>query len=248
MAFTIDLNCDMGEGMGNEAAIMPYISSASIACSYHAGDENSIRTTIRIAQQWGVSIGAHPSFKDKENFGRILHPMDTTSIYQLVTMQLELFRKIADEEKASIRHVKPHGALYNWSASDKTAADAIAKAVKDFDSNLSLFGLSGSHSIKAGLSIGLQTVSEVFADRTYQPDGSLTSRSQPGAIIKDHVAMEQQVLQMIQQEKVTCTDGSSIPIMAETICLHGDNPDAAATVKKLYTTIQMHQIAIRPKQ
>ena len=156
---SIDLNCDMGEGIGNDAAIMPFISSANISCGYHAGDEKTIRETMELAARFKVSVGAHPSYADKKNFGREEMDLSTAEIHELITKQLILFNAIAIPAGISVKHVKPHGALYNKSAKDAKTANAIAMAVKDFDPKLILFGLSGSHSIKEAKAIGLKTAS-----------------------------------------------------------------------------------------
>lgn len=242
---TIDVNCDMGEGIGNEAAIFPYISSASIACGYHAGDEHTMRDTIRKAKVNQVNIGIHPSFKDLENFGRTMHSLPPGDIYTLITEQLVLFKKIAQYENAVIAHIKPHGALYNLSAKDPHTAGAIAHAVKDFDNGLLLYGLSGSHSIIEAKALGLQTIAEVFADRTYEADGSLTPRSSSGATIHHPEAMLQQVLQMVLYKTVTSTTGVIVPIEAESICIHSDGPHAPEFAKQIFETLQRNHIAVK---
>ncbi len=206
----IDLNCDMGEGMDNDELIMPFISSANIACGYHAGDEKTIWQTIELALKYNVAIGAHVSFLDKNNFGRKEMNVSPEEIYELVEQQLIILKEIADSFDIKVHHVKPHGALYNMSAKDPALAKAIALAIKDFDENLVLFGLSGSHSIHEAKAIGLKTGSEVFADRTYQDDGSLTSRSQSNALIKNTDEVVQQVLQMINEGTVTTISGKII--------------------------------------
>ena len=175
----------MGEGSGNESEIMPYISSANIACGYHAGDLETIIETISLAKKYQVAIGAHPSFPDRENFGRTEMQLPDTEIYELVTLQVEFLSEMARVAGTFLQHVKPHGALYNMSAKKSMLAEIIAGAVKNFQGALVLYGLSGSYSIKEARSIGLTTASEVFADRTYQDDGSLTPRSQSNALIKD---------------------------------------------------------------
>jgi UPF0271 protein len=228
-----DLNCDMGEGIGNDADIMPFINSVNIACGYHAGDEKTIWNTIELAVKHGVAIGAHVSFLDRKNFGRTEMKADAEDVYDLVTQQLIIFDEIVSSFDITINHVKPHGALYNISARDPILAASIAKAVKEFDESLALFGLSGSHSIKEAESIGLKTASEVFADRTYQDDGSLTPRSQPGALIEDADKAVQQVSQMINEGMVTTVSGKKIPIKAETICIHGDGKHAVEFAKKI---------------
>jgi 5-oxoprolinase (ATP-hydrolysing) subunit A len=241
----IDLNCDMGEGMDNDELIMPYISSTNIACGYHAGDEKTIWKTIELAVQFKVAIGAHVSFLDKENFGRSEMNLPAAEVYDLVTQQLIIIKEIADSFDIKIRHVKPHGALYNISSKDAILAKTIAQAVKDFDHNLILFGLSGSHSIAEAKAIGLKTASEVFADRTYQDDGSLTPRSQPNALIEDSDNATQQVLQMIKEGTVTTVSGKTIPIVAETICIHGDGKHAVLLAKNIYENLKQNNIDIK---
>jgi len=241
----VDLNCDIGEGIGNDEAIMPFISSANIACGYHAGDENTIWQTIELAKKYNVSIGAHPSFLDKENFGRKEMNLSPEEIYELVTQQLILFDEIAADANMNMQHVKPHGALYNMSAKNIFIAKAIASAVKDYNAQLVLLGLSGSHSISEAKATGLKTASEVFADRTYQDNGSLTSRTQSNALIEDNNTAIQQVLQMIKQKTVTTISGKIIPIVAETICIHGDGKHAIAFAKQIDAALKKEGIKIQ---
>jgi UPF0271 protein len=233
----IDINCDMGEGIGNDAAIMPYITSANIACGYHAGDEETMRITIELAQKQGVNIGAHPSFYDRENFGRTEQKTSPTDVYQLMMEQLFLFGKIAGRAGAAIHHVKPHGALYNMAAKNRRLAKSVAQAVKDFDEDLVLFGLSGSASITEAKAVGLKTWSEVFADRTYQDNGSLTPRSQANAMIEEEQKAVDQVLQMVRKGTVTTVSGNEVPIVVETVCIHGDGKQAVQFAKTLYTKL-----------
>jgi UPF0271 protein len=242
---TIDLNCDMGEGISNDALIMPFITSANIACGYHAGDEKTIWHTIELALKHDVAIGAHVSFYDKENFGRLEINLSEKDIYELVEQQLIIFKEVADAFDIKINHVKPHGALYNMSAKNPAIAKAIAHSVKDFDRTLILFGLSNSHSIHEAKAIGLKTAGEVFADRTYQDDGSLTPRSQPNALIEDSHKAIQQVLQMIKERTVTSISGKTIPIVAETICIHGDGKHAVQFAKDIFETLKRHSIDIK---
>ena len=222
----VTINCDMGEGMGDDAAIMPFIQSANIACGYHAGDMENMRNTIALCMEHGVAIGAHPSFYDRENFGRKEFELPVHELYELVIQQLLLINEMAESMGALLQHVKPHGALYNLSARDLITARCIARAVKDFDSRLILVGLSGSHSITEASILGLATASEVFADRSYQEDGSLTPRSVPGAMITDTATMLAQVQQIINEGTVTSLQGQIIPLHADTICIHGDGPHA----------------------
>lgn len=234
-----DINCDLGEGIGNDALIIPFITSANIACGYHAGDIDTMHQTIAICLKHNVSIGAHPSFLDRENFGRTEINLPVDDLYELLTQQLIIFSEVADIFDKKINHVKPHGALYNMSAKDAFIANIIAKAVNDFDSNLILYGLSGSHSISEANRMGLKTASEVFADRTYQDDGSLTPRSKHDALIIDADKMIQQVSQMINDGTVTTVSGKSIPIKAETICIHGDGKHAVEFAKAIHKLLSV---------
>ena len=232
----------MGEGLNNDAFLMPYISSANIACGYHAGDETIMKRTIELAMFHSVAIGAHPGFADKTNFGRTEMQLSVTEVYELVSDQIARLQKIASSFGATLHHVKPHGALYNMSAKDAELAGTIAKVVFDTDPELVLFGLSGSHSITEAQKLGVPTGSEVFADRTYQNDGSLTPRNQRGALIDSDAKCVQQVLQMIEQKQVTSVDGTIVPIHAETICIHGDGPHAVSFAAYIYKTLQEKNI------
>lgn len=243
---SIDLNCDMGEGMDNDAVIMPYISSASIACGYHAGDETTMRQTMELAMRHGVAVGAHVSFSDRANFGRSEMNLPAQEVYQLVTAQLITAAAIADKTGTMLRHVKPHGALYNQSARDKVLATTIAQAVKDFDASLVLFGLSGSPSIDAAKALGLATASEVFADRMYREDGSLVPRSQPGSLIAATGEATRQVLQMVQRGTVISSSGQTVPVVADTICIHGDGKNAAGFASAIHTALKQYAIEIQP--
>ena len=241
----IDINCDMGEGIGNEEAIMPFISSANIACGFHAGDENTMKQMITLCVEHNVAIGAHPSFYDRKNFGRVEMKLSANEIYDLVILQLRTLEKFAIEKGRTLYHVKPHGALYNLSAKDQETAAAIAGAVKDFDEHLILFGLSNSFSIMQAKAIGLKVASEVFADRTYQEDGSLTPRSQPNAMIDDPSKSVAQVVLMINEKMVTTVNGKKIPIEADTICIHGDGKHAVEFAKAIYDSLKKNDVVIQ---
>jgi UPF0271 protein len=233
----VDLNCDIGEGIGNDAAIMPYITSANIACGFHAGNGNTIRQTIDLALPHNVHIGAHPSFRDKQNFGRTEIDLPLDKVYAIVIEQIIKIDLIAKEKGAALHHVKPHGALYNMAAREAKLARTIAQAVKDYREDLILYGLSGSHLINEAKELGLPTMSEVFADRTYQDDGRLTPRTQANALIEDEEQSIRQVLQMINEGTVTTVSGKTIPIVAETICLHGDGKHAIQLAKAIHKAI-----------
>lgn len=243
---TINLNCDMGEGFANDAQLMPWISSVNIACGYHAGDADSMQRTLALAIEHQLAIGAHPGFADKANFGRTEVLLPLNEVFDLVITQVQLLQQMAVDMGARLNHVKPHGALYNMSARDALLANTIAKAVYTVDSELVLFGLSGSHSISEAEKIGLRTASEVFADRTYQPNGSLTPRSAANALIGSEEECLQQVLQMIEQKTVTATNQQAVPIVADTVCLHGDGEHALDFARAIFHKLQQHRIQIQP--
>ena len=244
---TIDINCDLGEGIGNDELLMPYISSANIACGYHAGDENTIKQTVALCKKYNVAVGAHPSFPDTENFGRtdMLLPLD--EVYELVKIQIALVQKIAKEYGATVHHVKPHGALYNMAAREKPMAAAIALSVIDSDRNLVLFGLSNSCLVSEGKGHGLKTASEVFADRTYKDDGSLSPRHKPGALIETTEMAVSQVLQMVKKGTVTSVAGKKVPIKADTICIHGDGEHAVEFAKAIHEALVKEGVGIKSR-
>jgi UPF0271 protein len=245
-ALRIDLNCDLGEGAGNDEALMPLITSANIACGAHAGDEQTMRATVRLAIRHGVAIGAHPGFADHEHFGRRELALAPAEIVTLVRGQVETLRKIAREEGAVVGHVKPHGALYNVSAREPAVAAAIAEAVASVDAGLALFGLAGSVSLAAGRARGLRVVAEVFADRTYQADGSLTPRGRADALIEDPATAVNQVLRMIRERTVRAIDGTDVAITADTVCLHGDGAEAVTFALGLREALSRVGVHLRP--
>ncbi|NGZ77218.1 LamB/YcsF family protein [Saccharibacillus alkalitolerans] len=234
----IDLNCDLGESfgaytLGRDAEILPHVTSANIACGFHAGDPSVMRRTVRLALEAGVSIGAHPGLPDLVGFGRRNMDVSADEVYAMTLYQIGALEAIARAEGGVLRHVKPHGALYNMAARDAALADAIARAAARVDAGLILFGLSGSELIRAGREAGLRTASEVFADRTYLPDGSLTPRSRPGALIGSDDEAIAQVLRMIAEGRVRSADGADVEIAADTVCIHGDGPHAADFARRI---------------
>ena len=241
----IDINCDMGEGMSNDADMMPFISSANIACGYHAGNEKTLWDTIRLAKKNNVAIGAHVSFLDRANFGRTEIVLPAAAIYELVIQQLIIIREIADSFDMKLHHVKPHGALYNMAAKDAGMAKAIAEAVRDFDHSLIVYGLSNSLSIKEAEAAGLRVANEAFADRAYLDDGSLAPRSQKGALIGNAASAMEQVLQIVQKKTVTAQSGKEIPISADTICIHGDNTQSTVFGRSIYEKLKQKQIVVK---
>lgn len=230
----IRINCDLGEGLDNDAALMPFINQANIACGRHAGDPGLIRTTLLLCRQYGVEAGAHPSFDDRLHFGRVEQTLSETALYELVTAQLREFMAIAADCNVTVHHVKPHGALYNLSARHAPTAAVIARAIRDLQPGWTLLGLSGSHSLAEAEKAGLRVQHEAFADRSYQPDGSLTPRHQPGALLDSVEKAVAQVRQLREEGAVTATDGTRVPLKADTICIHGDGPLALAIAQALY--------------
>lgn len=242
---SIDLNCDLAEGTGNEEKLMPWISSANIACGYHAGDEELMKHTIALCLKHRVAVGAHPSFPDRENFGRTNLNLPHDQVFNLIIDQLNLIEKIARQQGAILRHVKPHGALYNMAAKDAELASVVAQAVKKFDARLIFYGLSGSVMIEEAQKLNLITAHEVFADRTYQPDGSLTPRSQPHALIENEQQSLAQAMLMAKENKVTDVNGHIISVQADTICLHGDGAHAVVFAKRINLELKKGGIEIK---
>ena len=236
----IDLNCDMGENIGNDEAIMPYITSANIACGFHAGDEMSMRTTVRLAKRYGVAIGAHPSWRDREGFGRREMSVQLDEVESLILEQLTALDRIAKSEGVKLRHIKPHGALYNQAAKDKVLATAIAKAAKNFGGELNLVGLAGSKLIEAGISVGLSVANEGFPDRNYNPDGTLVSRKQPNAIVESPPDIALHAIELAQNG----IDFASQRVHVETLCLHGDHPYAAENAKLVRDILEKNGIQV----
>jgi UPF0271 protein len=241
----LDLNCDLGEGAGHDAELMPLVTSANIACGAHAGDEATMRATLALAKRHGVAVGAHPGFADRENFGRRELPLSLEEIHALVLAQVRTLQRLAGEAGLRVTHVKPHGGLYNLAARNTLVAEAVARATYEADPRLVQFGLAGSALMSAGHAGGLATASEAFADRTYQPDGSLTPRGRPDALIHDENAAVAQVLRMVQEGRVRATDGTEVPITADTVCLHGDGPQAVAFARRLRHGLAAAGIEVR---
>ena len=229
----IDLNCDLGEGAGHDAELMALVSSANIACGGHAGDEDTMRATIQLARQHGVAIGAHPGYADRANFGRVELAVSPLEVRGLVLGQTQRLLALAGHAGVRVHHVKPHGALYNQAARDPELARAVAEAVYEADPRLVLVGLAGSRLVEAGAACGLSVAAEAFADRTYRADGSLTPRSQPGALIEDEAAGVAQVLRLVCEGRVVADDGSEVAVRADSICLHGDGPRAVGFARRL---------------
>lgn len=246
----VDLNCDMGESfgiyqMGTDSQIMPLVSSANIACGFHAGDPSVMRKTLEAAVAQGVAVGAHPGLPDLVGFGRRNMQVSAQEAYDMVVYQVGALAGFAKAVGVSLHHVKPHGALYNMAAKDKALADAIARAVRDIDASLVLYGLAGSQLIQAGKNAGLRVASEVFADRTYQADGSLTSRSQPNALLQSDEEAVQQVLTMVMEKQVKAVTGEWVSLDADTICIHGDGAHALSFATKVRAALLQAGVEIK---
>ena len=234
----MDLNCDLGESfgawtMGDDAGVMPWITSANIACGFHAGDFSTMQQTVLLAGQHGVAIGAHVSLPDLQGFGRRALKVSPDEAYALTLYQIGALAAFAHAAGTRVAHVKPHGALYNMAAHDAQLADAITRAARDFDATLILVGLAGSELPKAGASLGLRVAHEAFADRRYEADGSLTPRSMQGAVIEDVGSAVAQAVNIATQGKVDIRTGGTRDLRADTLCVHGDRPDAALFARRL---------------
>jgi UPF0271 protein len=248
---TIDLNCDVGESFGSyvigaDAEVMSSISSASIACGYHGGDPEVMRRTVWLAREAGVSVGAHPGLPDLAGFGRREMGVSAQEAEDMVLYQLGALAAIAASEGVRLRHVKAHGALYNMAARNRALADAIARAVRLFDRALVLFGLPESELTRAGSAAGLTVAAEGFADRTYEPDGSLTPRSRPGAVIQDVETVVRRALRMVIDGRVTTTGGSEIALRIDSLCTHGDTPGAGELTRALRAGLEAAGVVIAP--
>lgn len=239
----IDFNCDLGEGC-DDAAVLPFVSSANIACGLHAGDEETMRRTVALCQRHGVAIGAHPSFDDREGFGRRELAWTPAEVYTLVLDQILLLADVAAAHGAQLAHVKPHGALYNMAARDPVLADTFARAVRDADPMLFLVGLTGSALPAAGAAIGLRVQHEVFAERRYEVDGRLTPRSHPDAVIHALDDALAQVRCIVRDGRVIARTGESVPLCADTLCLHGDRSDAAQFARAVREALEADGIDV----
>lgn len=246
---TIDLNCDMGESfgawsMGADAQVMPWISSTNIACGFHAGDAMTMRRTVELATQHQVAVGAHVSLPDLQGFGRREMRISPDEAYAMTLYQIGALDGFVRAAGTRLNHVKPHGALYNMAAKDAALAEAIARAVRDFDPSLRLFGLAGSALPAAGEAIGLQVAHEAFADRRYETDGSLTSRRESGAVIEDVDDAVAQSVEIARAGRVRCRNGEILPLRADSICVHGDRANAAEFAQRLHEALQAAGVGI----
>ncbi|MHA7967452.1 5-oxoprolinase subunit PxpA [Paenibacillus sp. CAU 1782] len=241
--YRIDLNCDMGEGygiytIGEDTEIIKHITSANIACGFHAGDPGTMRRTVRLAAEHGVAIGAHPGLPDLSGFGRRRMEIDPADAYEMTLYQIGALQAIAAGEGVSLSHVKPHGALYNMAAKSRELADAIAEAVYKADGGLMLYGLSGSQLIAAAERLGLRAMHEVFGDRSYEEDGSLTPRGEPDAVLQHSEDVAAQVYRLVTEGKVMTRQGTPLLLQADTVCIHGDTPGAGRHAAALRAALE----------
>ncbi len=246
----IDLNCDLGESfgaytLGVDEEILRYVTSANIACGFHAGDPGVIHKTVSLALAHKVALGAHPGLPDLIGFGRREMAVSPQEVFDMVVYQIGALAGFIKALGGQMQHVKPHGALYNMAARQQTLAEAIAEAVYKVNPELILFGLAGSELVKAGAKAGLRTAREVFADRTYQADGSLTPRSQPGALITDHEQAVAQVIQIVRTGQVTTQGGTGVAMQADTVCIHGDGAAALAFARHIRETLAGEGICVQ---
>ncbi|TAM89242.1 MAG: LamB/YcsF family protein [Candidimonas sp.] len=250
MTLSIDLNCDMGESygvwkLGHDEAVLPFVTSANIACGFHAGDPATMRKTIHAAIEHQVALGAHPGLPDLVGFGRRDMNITPQNAYDIAVVQVGALAGVAASQGARLNHVKAHGSLYNMAARDKELAHALAQAVHDVDRDLIFYGLASSVLVRAAEEVGLRVAQEVFADRTYQSDGSLTPRSRPEAMIVDSQVSIDQVLRMVCEGKVRSVQGSDVSVRADTLCIHGDQPGAVLFAKAIRAALQVEGIEVR---
>ena len=230
--------------IGNDAAVLPFVSSINVACGFHGGDPSVMRSTVQSAVAHGVAIGAHPGLPDLIGFGRRDMAVTAQEVYDMTVYQLGALQAVATAAGTTLQHVKPHGALYNMAAVNPRLADAIARAVRDVDPALQLLGLSGSALIDAGRAVGLRTASEVFADRRYQADGTLVPRSQPNALIHDADVAVAQAILMVREHRVIAADVRNVPVVADSICIHGDAPGAALFAQQIRSALDAAGVSV----
>ena len=248
MKLTVDLNADLGEGSGHDEELFEVISSANIATGFHAGDSDTMHAAVSAAKQHGVAVGAHPSFFDRENFGRKDLKAGSEEVFDAVAYQLGIFQAIASGVGVQPNHVKPHGALYNMAVRDEKLADTIARAIASVDPKLILFAPDNSELARAGKARGLQIAREVFADRNYLNDGWLVPRTRPDALLRDPKEAAQRALRMLREGKVRAVEGSDVDVRGETICVHGDTPGAVEFARELRSQLEREGVSIRAAQ
>jgi UPF0271 protein len=245
MTQNIDINSDVGEGIGNESQLMPYISSCNIACGGHAGNEETMKSAVQLAKKYKVKIGAHPSFPDKENFGRKVMEMPCVVLYKSIKVQVEDLMSILKEEHLALHHVKPHGALYNLAVTDERVANVIVEVMKSLGLLIKLYVPFGSKIADIAIENNVPITYEAFADRNYNTDLTLVSRQEKEALIEDEDVMFEHVFRMYTHGKVKVISGQEIPIKADTFCIHGDSPNAVNLIKNLKTRFEAQDINVR---
>jgi 5-oxoprolinase (ATP-hydrolysing) subunit A len=248
---TIDLNADLGEGFGDsrlaeDEELLDLVSSANIACGFHAGDATTMRETVRAAKSRNVTIGAHPSYPDIPGFGRRELGLSPKQITFHVAFQIRALRDVCGAESAKLSYVKPHGALYNRAARDPEAASAIVRAMAEVETSLTLLGLAGSEMQRAAERGRIEFASEAFVDRAYKSDGTLVPRAEPGAVIHDVASAVQRAVMLVKGRTITADDGSELRISARSLCVHGDNPAAPAMLRQLKARLEQSGVQIAP--
>lgn len=242
----VDLNSDLGEGAGHDDEILGLVSSANIACGFHAGSPGGIFNSILAAKQKGVAAGAHPSLDDRKNFGRTEMEVAAAEVYALVAYQVGAFQALCTAAGVKMSHVKPHGALYNMAVRDRRLSEAIAHGVLAVDKNAILFAPAGTELFEAAQELGLQPASEVFADRNYNADGTLVSRTRPDALLRDPDQATERVIRMLKEGRIRSIEGTDVVVRPETICLHGDTPGAVEFARKLRERLEGEGVEIAP--
>ncbi len=248
MKLSVDINADLGEGAGHDEELFELISSANIATGFHAGDSDSMHAAVSAAKKHGVAVGAHPSFFDRENFGRKELKISSPEVFDAVAYQLGVFQAIASAVGVRPNHVKPHGALYNMAVRDRDLADAIARAIKSVDPKLILFAPDKSELARAGEAYALQIAREIFADRNYLNDGWLVPRTRPDALLRDPKEAARRVLRMLREHKVRSVEGRDVEVRGETICVHGDTPGAVEFARELRSQLEREGVRISAPQ
>lgn len=245
MTLRVDLNCDLGEGGPCDAELLDGVTSANIACGFHAGDPGVMRRTIEEALKKGVALGAHPGLRDPEGFGRRTVKLDPQDAFDLTLYQVGALQAFASLHGARLAHVKPHGALYTMAARDPALAEALAKAVRAADPALVFVGLAGSEMIAAARRLGLRAAEEAFVDRGYQADGSLVPRGRPGALIESPDDAARRAVRLVREGRIAAVDGTELSIRADTLCIHGDSPGAPEFVQALRAALSREGVELR---
>lgn len=245
-ALHVDLNADLGEGAPDDAALLALVSSANIACGWHAGDARLMQATVAAALVRGVALGAHPSYPDREHVGRREMQLPPDAVRADLIYQIGALQALVRAQGGRLHHVKPHGALYNQAARDALLAEAIADAVRAVDPGLAVYGLAGGELLRAAERAGLRPVAEVFADRGYRADGSLVPRGEPGALVQDVDEAVARTLRMVREGVVQAVGGETVPLRADTVCLHGDGPHALAFARAIHAALAAAGVRVRP--